>query len=67
VITRSDNRQLGGVRYQVEAPSAELLATTSPAVPGQQHWIRTAAAIIVGLLTIAGVVFALMQVQDWSF
>jgi hypothetical protein len=40
---------------------------TTTAEKEQRHWVRIAAAVAVGLLTIAGVVFALMQAQGWRF
>lgn len=31
------------------------------------HWLRMAGAVLIGLMTIVGVVFAFMQVQNWKF
>jgi hypothetical protein len=42
-------------------------AVTASAEKESRHWVRIAAAVVVGLLTIAGVVFALMQAQGWQF
>lgn len=32
-----------------------------------RHWLRMAATVLIGLMTIVGVVFAFMQVQGWKF
>jgi hypothetical protein len=40
---------------------------TPPTEEKPSHWVRIAAAVVVGVLTIAGVFFAIMQAQGWRF
>ena len=56
------------------APQDQLFSasgrTALAARPPEEHprrWLRTAAAIIIGVATIVGVFIALMETQGWSF
>ena len=45
----------------------DLLANRSRDVRLLALWLRTAAAILIGIAGIVGVFFAVMEVQGWSF
>jgi hypothetical protein len=53
-------------KISVVAPQGGSTVTT-PESDQPRRWLRIAGAVLIGLVTIAGVIFALMQAQGWSF
>lgn len=58
-----------GKRNKISFAAAHGGSTVETLPPGAEqkprHWLRIAAAVLLGLVAIAGVIFALMQVQGW--
>lgn len=55
-------------KINVAATQAGSAITPTPSPePERRHWLRIAGAVLGGPLTIAGVIFALMQAQGWTF
>jgi hypothetical protein len=69
VATNAIAFAVGGKRNVVNfaAPQGGSTVATEAPPPQQQHWGRVVWGVIAALLVIAGTLFALMQVQDWSF
>jgi hypothetical protein len=60
-----------GERHKISfsAPQASTTSTALATPPADEHprrWVKTSAAVVVGILTILGVFFALMQAQGWQ-
>jgi AbiTii len=53
-------------RISLAAPQDNSTVTTA-ASDEPRHWWRTAGAVILGLVAIAALIIALMQVQGWTF
>ena len=59
---------VGGTKNKIYVNAAQTGGTVGEAsAPSRWGWVRTAGAVLIGLVTIAGTVFALMQAQGWSF
>ncbi len=72
VATNAIHFAVTGKRNKINftAPQAGSTVETTPPADEEgkpRRWIRVAAAVIVGLVTIAAAVLALMQVQGWAF
>jgi AbiTii len=72
VATNAVNFLVSGERHKINfaAPQASSGSTAVDAPPADEHprrWVKTAAAVVVGVLTIIGVFFAILQAQGWSF
>jgi hypothetical protein len=57
----------GGERTTINFTATQGANEITTAEKEQKHWAVVAAGVVVGLLTIAGVFFALMQAQGWQF
>jgi AbiTii-like protein len=59
----------GGKRNKISfaAPQEGSTVTTAPAEEEPRRWVRTAGAVLLGLVAIAALIFTLMQVQGWQF
>jgi hypothetical protein len=57
----------GGKRHTINVTAPPGGSTVATAAAESRQWVRIAAGVLLGLLTIAGVVFALMQAQGWRF
>jgi hypothetical protein len=71
VATNAINFAVTGKRNRVSFAASQdggsTVATTAPPEDATRPWARIAWAVIAGLLLIAGSLFALMQVQGWTF
>ncbi len=58
-----------GRRHKITVTAPQGGSTITPPTPDDQprRWLRIAGAVLLGLVAIAGAIFALMQVQGWSF
>jgi hypothetical protein len=58
-----------GERHKIgfSAPHAGTALAAPRPEEHPRRWLRTAAAIIIGIATIVGVFIALMETQGWSF
>jgi hypothetical protein len=69
VATNAVSFAVTGKRNKIDfaAPQGDSTITTPTPEPEPRRWLRIAGAILLGLVAIAGVIFALMQVQGWAF
>jgi hypothetical protein len=69
VATSAVNFLVTGDRYKINfsAPQAGTALTTPPPDEHPRRWLRTAAAVVIGIAGLVGVFFAILQVQGWSF
>ena len=72
VATNAINFAVTGKRNKISfaAPQGGSTVTTASQEQdeaGVRHWLKLAGAVLLGLVAIAGLVFALMQVQGWQF
>jgi hypothetical protein len=68
VATNAFSVAVEGKRSTVTFTSAQggsTITSTPPEEP--RKWLRTAAAVVIGLAGIVGLFFAIMEVQGWSF
>ena len=59
----------GGKRNKISFAAPQEGSTVTTASPEEEprRWLRTAGAVLLGLVAIAALIFGLMQVQDWQF
>jgi hypothetical protein len=50
-----------------QASDASSALATPPADEHPRRWVRTAAAVVIGIAGLVGVFFAILQAQGWSF
>jgi hypothetical protein len=62
VTGKRNTINLTAAQGQDTSPTNEITPEEMP-----RKWFRIAAAVVLGLVTIAGMVFALMQAQGWRF
>lgn len=71
VATNAINVAISGSRHRVVVTTAQdssTVTTAEPAEPdGTRRWLAIAGAVLIGLVTIIGTVFALMDAQGWTF
>jgi hypothetical protein len=68
VATHALHVAVTGKRNKLNVVAPQGGSTVTTAAPEEpRRWLRIAAAVVIGLITIAGVIFALMQAQGWSF
>lgn len=68
VATHAVNVVVTGKRNKINVTAPQGGSTvTTPAPEEPRRWSRIAGAVLLGLVAIAGVIFALMQAQGWSF
>ena len=69
VATNAINFAVSGKRHKISfaAPQEGSMVTTASPEEEPRRWLRTAGAVLLGLVTIAALFFALMQVQGWKF
>jgi AbiTii-like protein len=68
VATHAVNVVVTGKRNKINVAAPQGGSTvTTPAPEEPRRWLRIAGAVLLGLVAIAGVIFALMQAQGWSF
>ena len=70
VATNAVTIAVTGKRNQVNLASSQAGSSVAPATLDEaprHQWVRVAAGVILGLITIVGVFFALMQAQRWQF
>lgn len=64
-VALSGNRNKYKINVIAAQGGNEATITGPPDEP--RHWLRTAGVVLLGLITVAGVIFALMQAQNWKF
>jgi hypothetical protein len=72
VATNAVHFLVTGERNKISfsAPQAGQASTALATPPADEHprrWVKTSAAVVLGVLTIIGVFFAIMQAQGWQF
>jgi hypothetical protein len=69
VATKAINFAVSGKRNKINFAAPQVANEVKPPEKEEKpsHWVRIAAAVVVGVLTIAGVFFAIMQAQGWRF
>jgi hypothetical protein len=71
VATNAINVAVSGRRHRVVVTTAQdssTVTTTEPSEPGgARQWLAIAGGVLIGLVTIIGTVFALMDAQGWTF
>jgi hypothetical protein len=69
VATNAVNFLVTGEHHKISfsAPQAGTALAAPQPEEHSRRWLRTAAAIIIGIATIVGVLIALMETQGWSF
>jgi hypothetical protein len=70
VATNAIHFAVTGKRNKVSFAAPQGGSTVTPPKPDDEQprtWLRIAAAVIIGLITIVAAFFALMQVQGWKF
>jgi hypothetical protein len=69
VATNAIHFAITGSRNKVTfaAPQEGSTVTVTQPDQGSRSWLRIAGAVLLGLVAVAGAIFALMQAQGWSF
>jgi hypothetical protein len=69
VATNAINFAVSGKRHKISFAAPQEGGTVTTASPEEEprRWLRIGGVVLVGLVTIIGVIFALMQVQGWHF
>jgi hypothetical protein len=72
VATNAINFAVNGKRNKISFAAPQGGSTVTTASPDQEdaglaHWLKLSGAVLLGLVAIAGLIFALMQVQGWQF
>ena len=72
VATNAITFAVTGKRNKISFAAPQGGGTVTTASPGQdeqgpRQWVRIAGAVLLGLVAIAGLIFALMLVQGWQF
>jgi hypothetical protein len=68
VVTHAWNVAVSGKRNKINlvAPQGGSTVTTAPE-EGSRRWVKVVGGVLIGVATIIGAFFALMQAQGWSF
>ena len=69
VATNAVTLAVTGKRNKINVATHQSGGPMTTPVPDEtpRRWVRIAAGVVIGLVTIAGVFFALMQAQGWKF
>lgn len=74
IATHAINLAVSGKRHTINVTAAQgenaNASTAGPVTPPEEtprRWMKIAAGVVLGLVAIAAMIFALMQVQGWRF
>jgi AbiTii len=69
VASNAINFAVTGKRNKINLVAPQGGSTVTAPAPDEEprHWLRIAGVVLIGLVTIAGAIFTLMQVQGWHF